>query len=202
MASQQSQQQSPQPPQSVLDTVAPHTLTTNIARASSNAPSDYLANIRPTAFKANRVDGVASEPQPSSPVAALKATMVELNAAWQERLNNSERHNHDRSNTTETEHQREVAALKAENQSLKARLNHEEWTAPEQILNEDLRSVREENTKLRGREKNFLTSIRRADVRIKNDAARIAALEKELSDLRQYDASLTKDLRDLLAKHP
>ena len=50
---------------------------------------------------------------------------MQLDAAWREMFNLSERHNHGRFTTKETEHQREVAALRAENQSLKARLNHE-----------------------------------------------------------------------------
>ena len=125
--------------------------------------------------------------------------MVQVDAAWRERFNLSERNNHDRFTTKETEHQREVAALKAGNQSLKHASTMK--GVPDQSLNEDLRSVRVENTKLRERKKNFLTSIKRADLRIKNDAARIDALQKELSDLKHYDASLTKDIRDLLAKH-
>ena len=168
-------------------TQLPLNLPTNItARANSNAAAEYLTAIRRTAFTAHNIDGIAPEPQISTPVAALKTTMVQLDTAWRER---------------ETEHQREVAALKVENQSLKARLNHEEWTSLEQILNEDLRSVRDENSKLRAQERNYVASKKRTDLKIRNDAAKTDALEKELKDVKERHISLKKELQQLLARH-
>ena len=113
-------------------------LTANdIARASSNASLDYLATIRPTAFTAERINKLDPEPQVSLRVVALKAAMATQDTAWRERMSSKD-----------AVHQRQVAALEATNQSLTARLNQEDWTGPEQILEEALRLVRNQNTKL------------------------------------------------------
>lgn len=50
--------------------------------------------------------------------------------------------------------------------------------------------------------KDIIASLKRANVKIQIDTANIDALQKELSDLKHYDTSLTKDIRDLQAKHP
>lgn len=59
----------------------------------------------------------------------------------------------------------------------------------------------EMRTRSSGR-KDIIASLKWANVKIQIDTAQIDALQKELSDLKHYDASLTKDIRDLLAKHP
>ena len=116
--------------------------------------------------------------------------MAVQDVTWQERMGGKD-----------AAHQGEVAALRSEIQSLKARLSHEEWTGPEQILNEDLQLVRTANIKLRAQEKNLTASLKRAHSKIQNDTAKIDTLEKESKELKERYASLKKETLDVLARH-
>lgn len=130
--------------------------------------------------------------------------MATQDSAWQERMNLFERNHQSQlreHQRKEAEYQREVAALEAKNQSLTARFNQEDWTGPEQILNEDLQLVRNANTKLRAQEKNMNASLKRANLKIQNDTAKIDALEKERKELKENYAALKNDLWGILARH-
>ncbi|MDI1493019.1 MAG: hypothetical protein OHK93_004803 [Ramalina farinacea] len=176
-------------------------------QANSTAASEYLAAIRPTAFTAEGVDeldGVDPEPQVSLPIAALKAAVATQDSAWQERVNLFERNHQSQlreHQRKEAEYQRHIAALEAANQSLTARLNQEDWTGPEEILNEDLQLVRNANIKLRAQEKNLNASLKRANLKIQNDTAKINASEKERKELKESYAALKNDLWAILARH-